>query len=419
MSTLKTPARAEAQATRTSSGTATTKPGQTGQQSNVPVTEVPIRRLPESIRPTVTSPNTMVGPQLAPSAAAAVGEVQRGPNEGRVERRRGARAGKKTRRGPKQTAYQRRYLATRPMGKHPRLRAWDMLPLDVRSSYAGQERRIFRSSGLLVTRFDFSLHQTLSDFSVGELKRAFPVAPLWWPLDWGHLPITLPWEVSLYRTDLVRASPDDVVWKEVYQLFLEQLAAGFDLHWNAVKNASEMRALPSALARAILDAGGFAFCEGTGSATSYRKFLELHPMVAGNPPDQRTAKASAWLQIGSLRSASVNPNIRTTTPLCQCGEQISRAVRRLGIDAQVLEAVRTDEIEEMGSSATKVAALAGSAMTYALNADKVLDRVDAILSTTTEYLPRAIALAQEAVRGLRGLGEALPARFRVNLSHLE
>ena len=85
----------------------------------------------------------------------------------------------------------------------------------------------------------------------------------------------------------------------------------------------------------------------------------------------------------------------------------------------MLEAVRTDEIEEMGSSATKVAALAGSAMTYALNADKVLDRVDAILSTTTEYLPRAIALAQEAVRGLRGLSEALPARFRVNLSHLE
>lgn len=377
-----------------------------------------VAQLPESFRPTTTAvPNPVVGPTFGANSAA-VGDVPRSPVEGRVERRRGRRAGKKTRRGPKQTAYQRRYLATRPMGKHPRLRAWDVLPTDIRSSLAGQERQIFRSSGLLVSRFDFQLHQTLVDFSVGDLGRTFPAAPLWWPSDWGHLPITLPWEVSLYRSQLVSAGPDDAVWKEVYQLFLEQLAAGWDLLYNHGGAGLRMETLPTSLARAILDAGGFAFCDGHVQSASYRKFLELHSM-SGDLPDQRVAKAQAWQRIESLRSESVSPSGRTQTQQCRCEEQISRAIRRLGIDAQVLDAVRGDEIEEMDSSATKLAALAGAALTYAIGADGVLGRLDRILSAPSEHHSRAIAQAAEAVRGFACISETLPDRFRVNLSRLQ
>ena len=376
-----------------------------------------VAQLPQSFRPTTTVPYSMVGPALGGSAV--VGDDPRSPSQGRVERRRGRRAGKKTRRGPKQTAYQRRYMATRPMGKHPRLRIWDVLPADIRSSLAGQERQIFRSSGLLVSRFDFQLHRTLADYSVGELARAFPAAPLWWPTDWGHLPITLPWEVSLYRSQLVSAGPGDAVWKETYQLFLEQLAAGWDLLYNHGGVGLRMETLPASLARAIVDAGGFSFCDGAVPSPSYRKFIELHSMSGEKMPDQRTAKAQAWQRIESLRSGSDGPSERNQTQQCRCGEQISRAIRRLGIDAQVLDAVRGDNIEEMGANATKLAALAGAALTYAISADGVLGRLDRILSVPPEQSPRAFAQAAEVVRQFGCLSESLPDRYRVNMARLE
>ena len=95
------------------------------------------------------------------------------------------------------------------------------------------------------------------------------------------------------------------------------------------------------------------------------------------------------------------------------------AIRRFGINAQVLAAVRGDDIEEMGASATKLSALAGAALTFSISADGVLGLLDRILSAPREQYPRAIAQAGEVVREFSCLSETLPDRFLVNLSRLE
>ena len=154
------------------------------------------------------------------------------PDGGRGPR---SRTISKTRRGPRQTAFQRRYLATRPTGYHPVLPTWDLMAVNVRSSYAGEERSIFRTRGLLVSRFDFTLYHSLADYNASALASVFPTPPLWWPADWGNLPVTLPWEVTLHRAALVNAGPDDAIWAKVYQRFLEQMAAGWDLYYSQAK----------------------------------------------------------------------------------------------------------------------------------------------------------------------------------------
>ena len=111
----------------------------------------------------------------------------------------------------------------------------------------------------------------------------------------------------MYRSRLVSAGPDDAVWKEIYQLFLEQLATGWDLLYNHGGAGLRMEALPSSLARAMLDAGGFDFCDGPAQTASYRKSLELHSMADGSALDQRVAKAQAWQRFESLRTESLSP----------------------------------------------------------------------------------------------------------------
>ena len=67
------------------------------------------------------------------------------------------------------------------------------------------------------------------------------------------------WEVSLRRAELVEAEPNAPTWHEVYQLFLQQLAAGWVLEWAAADGHGQAHRLPNSLALGILDAGGFAF----------------------------------------------------------------------------------------------------------------------------------------------------------------
>ena len=176
----------------------------------------------------------------------------------------------KTRRGPKQTSFQRRYLANRPPGYHPVLQTWDLMPVNTRSSFAGEERSIFRTRGLLVSRFDFSLYHSLADYNASALASVFPSPPLWWPTDWGSLPITLPWEITLHRAELVSAGPDDAVWALVYQKFLEQLAAGWDLYYSQALDMTTLTTLPIPMARAIVKAGAFSFCSSPTPSASFR-----------------------------------------------------------------------------------------------------------------------------------------------------
>ena len=97
------------------------------------------------------------------------------------------------------------------------------------SSSAGQERRIFLKSGLLVGCYDLQLYQVLEEHDSHLVRAVYPRAASWWPSDWGKVPIPLPLEVTLYRRQLVVARDASALWMEVYQLFLEQVAAG----WNA------------------------------------------------------------------------------------------------------------------------------------------------------------------------------------------
>ena len=253
------------------------------------------------------------------------------------------------------------------------------------------------------------------------MPTVFPLAPLWWPGDWGHLPITLPWEVSLYRSQLVSADPDDAVWKEVYQKFLEQLAGGWDLYYSQIEDKTKVSALPSALARAIVDAGGFSFCAGSVLAPSFRRFLQIHSMSETAIPDQRGAKNAAWKKIDALKKerTAQRYNVTSEASSCLCESKLARAVRRLGVEAQVLEAAGDDTTIEVTGSIEKLAALTSAALSAALNSEQLITRVDNLLgSRDRSYYCRQVEEAFSAVRGARSLNDYLSARLASNLSRL-
>lgn len=344
---------------------------------------------------------------------------QREPFRGRED----SRAPFRTRRGPKKTAHQRRFSANRPSGYHPQLRPWDLTPLDVRSTTSGQERAIFRTRGLLVCHFDFQLYRMLYTFNVGQIDSVFPTAPQWWPSDWGQIPITLPWEVSLYRSLLVSADANDPLWKEVYQKFLEQLAGGWDLYHNQTQDVSTLVALPIGLARAMVDAGAFAFCAGRLQSPSFVKFCELHSFDVEGLPDQRGAKNSAWQKINTLlkeRKEAVGTGGTAAARLaCQCHERVMRAANRLGLEAQTLEAVSEGAPLDVTGTPERVTSLASAAMTYCIQASQILERAEEKLSFTRRDLyNRDLDDAHGALRSAATLSDFLPRRFAANLSRV-
>ena len=348
------------------------------------------------------------------------GPEQRSPFEGRVRKNRG---GSRTRRGPKRTAFQRRMTAARPVGRHPLLNPWDLFPVDVRSSYAGQERAIFRTRGFLVSHWDFQMYRMLNTHNVSLVPHVFPIAPLWWPADWGHLPITLPWEVSLNRSLLVSADHDEAVWHEVYQKFLEQLAGGWDLLYSQVDNPADLEALPAELARAIVDVGGFSFCAGSVSSASYKKFLQLHSLSEESVPDQRTAKNTAWKRINTLkkeRKATQHREPVATRAVCDCTDKLSRAVRRLGVEAQILDAVRDEAPPDVISDVGKLAALTSAVLTFALNMEQLVTRAGNMMRREERTMyGRRSEEALNLLEGSTALSDFLPARYASNLERLE
>ena len=328
-----------------------------------------------------------------------------------------------TRRGPKKTAHQRRYAASRPSGFHPQLNAWDLTPIEVRSSAAGQERAIFQARGLLVCHFDFQLYRAMYSFNVGEIHKLFPLAPQWWPTDWGRIPITLPWELSMYRTLLVSADPDDPLWKEVYQKFLEQLAGGWDLYYKQTYEKSLLVGVSPSLAQELIDSGAFAFCAGRSPSASFKKFCELHSIMVEGLPDQRLSKHAAWDRIRELRKKQEAEKERKATasgPVsCQCQARMFRAARRLGLEAQTLEvAPRGPPLDAM-ETVERLTSLASAAMTYSINTAQMLERMEEQLSVARrDSYSRSVEDAHAAIRNAPELSEFLPRRFEANLSRL-
>ena len=270
-----------------------------------------------------------------------------------------------------------------------------------------------------MSRFDFMLYHTLRNYNADQLPLAFPRAPDWWPTSWGHLPVTLPWEFTLKRALLVGAKPDSAVWREAYQLFLEQLAGGWDLQYLQIDDRSRMEPLPIDVANAIIYCGGFAFCSGDLPSGSFRKFVDLHP-IGGYVPDQRRARSEAWRRIEKLREKEAQKNAQSREAACACGDQLERAVHRLGIDAQALEAAPGDAIGDIGGDIDRLASLASAKLSYSINADGIFQRVNELLGTIQDqqYYTGNMLNAQRVVRDAGRLAQSLPFRFSASLSRL-
>ena len=290
-----------------------------------------------------------------------------------------------------------------------RLPAWDKLPARQRRVYATQERRAFRKDGVLVSRFDIPLYYAVSRFNAGGLYSIFPRAPKWWPGDWGDLPVTLPWEVCLYRSRLIAADGEDALWGEVYQKFLEQLALGWDLHFQETDDRSQIAPLPDNLVTSMLQGGAFAFAAGPPLLPSLEFFLKRHDRRE-DPADQRLLKADVWERIQKVRAAQEqSATLRKNALACDCSIRLARAVRRVGLESKLLEATPDLQAETIIKDQEKLAALAAAALHYGLGSDGLLgDMKSACRSSPPEY---ALERLQDYAKLYAPLYEALPRHF--------
>ena len=267
--------------------------------------------------------------------------------------------------------FAKRYKALRPKGRHPRLPRWDLLTRDVRSSLAGQERRIFQRAGLLVGRFDLQLYETLSEFDGNRLTTVFPTAPSWWPADWGKVPVPFPIEISLYRHQLVEADDDALLWQEVYLLFLEQIAAGWDLEYTSPEE--KVHVLPPDIAQAIVENGGFSFLS-TLSKTLH-EFRSRHRLLDAPIPAQRSARQHAWARIREARSTRrVDPSVGGRSQMAgEAARDGELRERQQVLAASTMEATLHGALA--GSSGVDVStlprlvALAASSLRHAIQAE--------------------------------------------------
>ena len=159
---------------------------------------------------------------------------------------------------------------------------------------------MFAKSGYLVTRWDLEIFNSLDELNSARLGIVFPRAPAFWPTDWGSVPIPLPMDLSVYRHALIAADDDSALWQEMYLLFLEQIAAGWDLEFNEpISNREHL--LPQSLAKAILDAGGFFFLPA--SSKTLQAFRSRHHLNDVAVPVQSAAHHAAWTRIRRAQMA--------------------------------------------------------------------------------------------------------------------
>ena len=159
---------------------------------------------------------------------------------------------------------------------------------------------MFARTGLLVTRWDYNLFDVLDEHGGHQLASVFPRAPSYWPAEWGSVPIPLPIELALYRHELIAADENSARWREVHLLFLEQIAAGWDLEY-CDPTDSKSHLLPQPIAKAILDVGGFFFLPvASKSLPAFRSQHQLNDVAI---PDQRAAHQAAWSGIQRARMA--------------------------------------------------------------------------------------------------------------------
>ena len=196
-------------------------------------------------------------------------------------------------------------------------------------------------------------------------------------------------------------------------------ACSWNFQYLTIKDRSNTKPLPCDVANAIAHASGFTFCASGIPSPSFLLILALHPLE-GYIPYQCRARAEAWKRIETLPESEVRGNAQVTGPSCACGEQLDRAVHRLGIDAQTLEAVRREAIGEVGGSVDRLASLASAALVYRLNVENTISRVREFLSVHEDgqYYTSNMLSAQRVVREFKDLAQALSSCFSTELSPL-
>ena len=342
----------------------------------------------------------------------------------------------KKRKAKGKTPFAKRYHARRPAGRHPGLKLWDNLTREVRSSLSGQERKIFSRTGLLVGRFDLQLYVSLEECGGHLIGATFPRAPAWWPSDWGRVPIPLPLEVSLHRQQLVTASDSSAWWRELYQLFLQQIAAGWDLEYKD-PTRSQKHTLPSIIAQAILDFGGFYFLPA--SSDTIEVFRSHHALQHVSIPVQQVANQAAWAGIAQARLSEprVRPDrasarapsweippssgwdVPSPIPSPLASPSLQSLLDVSGLPGALREAL-AGEAELYVNTTEKCVAVASAAVRLAIKMYQARERVADLVRGATRIVDPA-RLEAELIRELNAfpsLSRNLPRLFHMELGRM-
>ena len=108
--------------------------------------------------------------------------------------------------------------------------------------------------------------------------------------------LSRPFNHSSYNGEKTRYT---TLWMEVYQLFLEQAAAGWNVEYSDPKQ-SKLHALPPTIAKAILDVEGFSFL--SSESNTLAMFRSHHSLSDEPVPVERDANQAAWGQFRQVQN---------------------------------------------------------------------------------------------------------------------
>ena len=301
---------------------------------------------------------------------------------------------------------------SRPLYLDSRLAAGDRLPAPQRGLFAAQERQAFRKSGVLVSHFEYSLYQVVDRHNAGSLFQIFPRPPKWWPGDWGEIPVPLPMEVCLLRANLVAADGEHPLWASLFQLFLEQLAKGWDLHVQETDDHTKLATLPEDLARKLVTRGAFAFAVGPPLLPSFQLLLDRVAWL-GDVPDQRIAQLEAWESVGPRYAPERLAFVGATPLQCECSKQLERAVTRLELVSKVLRASRRADIRSLTTEVEQLAAVTAAALGCAADFDSALAEIyEDLRPADEEAVEHTLERVRRSIQFYRPLELDLPDRIQ-------
>ena len=155
------------------------------------------------------------------------------------------------------------------------------------------------------------------------------------------------------------------------QLFLEQLAKGWDLHIPETPDRAKLAQVPDNLARKLISRGAFSFAADTPRLPPFQLLLE-RPQWPGDIPDQHVAQAEVWEAVGPRPTPERLASLGSTRQACDCSRRLSRAVEQLGLESQVADASYESDARYLHTEVERLAAVAAAVLTYSMAVYRVL-----------------------------------------------